>query len=146
MFRNQQGVLEVLVGHPGGPFWAKKDEGAWSIPKGLVEPGEDIESAARREFEEETGVAVTGDMIELGSIVLKSGKEVVAWALEGNLDPASATSNLVSMEWPPGSGRQIKFPEIDRLLWCSIAEAEVRLNRAQTSFLARLMKYLDHPE
>jgi predicted NUDIX family NTP pyrophosphohydrolase len=144
MFRRVGGRLDVLIGHPGGPFWANKNEGAWSIPKGLVEPGEDLEAAARREFEEETGLAVPGEMIELGSVVLKSGKRVAAWAVEGYLDPDVASSNLVRMEWPRGSGRHIEFPEIDRLMWCSISDAKVLLNPAQESFLATLIKKLDH--
>jgi predicted NUDIX family NTP pyrophosphohydrolase len=147
MFRRDRGEIEVLIGHPGGPFWASKDEGAWSIPKGLVEPGEETQQAARREFQEETGLKLgSGGMIPLGSVVLESGKEVVAWAVPGVVDPAGSTSNTVTIEWPRGSGRSITFPEIDRLLWCSITEAGFRLNPAQRPFLARLIKDLDRGE
>jgi len=147
MFRQDRGEIEVLIGHPGGPFWASKDEGAWSVPKGLVEPGEDTQQAARREFQEETGFELgSGGMIPLGSVVLKSGKEVVVWAVSGVVDPAGATSNTVTVEWPRGSGRSITFPEIDRLLWCPITEARSRLNPAQRPFLARLVKNLDRGE
>lgn len=147
MFRQDRGEIEVLIGHPGGPFWASKDEGAWSVPKGMVEPGEDTEQAARREFQEETGLELGGGgMIPLGSVVLKSGKEVVAWAISGVVDTAGATSNTVTVEWPRGSGRSITFPEIDRLLWCSLTEAGIRLNPAQRPFLARLVKSLDRGE
>jgi predicted NUDIX family NTP pyrophosphohydrolase len=147
MFRQDRGEVGVLIGHPGGPFWVNKDEGAWSIPKGLVEAGEETEQAARREFQEETGLPLgSGAMIPLGSVVLKSRKEVVAWAVSGVVDPDATTSNMVTMEWPRGSGRLIEFPEIDRLLWCSVAEAEIRLNPAQRPFLSRLTKWLDRGE
>lgn len=145
MFREDRGELEVLIAHPGGPFWAKKDEGAWSLPKGLVGPDEDPQRAAVREFTEETGFAVPSeDFLELGSVQLRSGKEVVAWAVRGDIDTAEASSNLVRMEWPRGSGRFIEFPEVDRLVWCTPTEAERLLNPAQATFLARLRKSLDH--
>lgn len=144
MFRQDRGRLEVLIGHPGGPFWAKKDTGAWTVPKGLVEPGEDPQQTAKREFAEETGFDPGAErMLSLGSVTLRSGKEVVAWAVPGVVDVGQAASNLVHMEWPRGSGRWIEFPEIDRLLWCSVADAERRLNPAQRTFLARLVKSLD---
>jgi predicted NUDIX family NTP pyrophosphohydrolase len=147
LFRRDRGSLEVLIAHPGGPFWASKDEGAWSVPKGLVEAGEDPEEAARREFAEETGSVVTADeLIPLGSVILRSGKEVVAWAARGSLDPALACSNLVRMQWPRGSDRWIEFPEVDRLEWSSEADAARRLNPAQVPFIARLRKYLDREE
>jgi predicted NUDIX family NTP pyrophosphohydrolase len=145
LFREDRGVLEVLIGHPGGPFWANKQEGAWSIPKGLVEPDEDPMATARREFAEETGFAVPDSpAYDLGSVELRSKKQVVAWAIRGIVDPADATSNSVRMEWPRGSGRIIEFPEIDELRWCAEAEAEILLNSAQKRFIARLRKRLDH--
>lgn len=137
--------IEVLIGHPGGPFWSKRNQGAWSIPKGLVGPGEDPLAAARREFTEETGFDPGhGDVIDLGNTVLRSGKLVEAWAILGDLDPAAATSNLVRIEWPRHSRRFIEFPEIDELRWCSVDEAQKLLNPAQQVFLERLIKYLDH--
>ena len=145
MFRRDRGDVEVLIAHPGGPFWARKDSGAWSVPKGLVEQGEDPEQAALREFTEETGFSVdSGDMFSLGSVTMRSGKEVMAWAAPGAADPAQASSNLVTMEWPRGSGRVIDFPEVDRVAWVSVEQAARLLNPAQVPFLARLMKCLDH--
>jgi predicted NUDIX family NTP pyrophosphohydrolase len=147
MFRRDRGDLEVLIAHPGGPFWAAKNIGAWSVPKGLVESGEDPMVTARREFAEETGFpAGSNELIALGSVTLRSRKEVVVWAVEGDVDPAAASSNLVTMEWPRGSGRTMEFPEVDRLTWCSVDDAERLLNPAQVAFLARLTKYLDHVE
>jgi predicted NUDIX family NTP pyrophosphohydrolase len=145
MFRRDRGDVEVLIAHPGGPFWARKDSGAWSVPKGLVEQGEDPEQAALREFTEETGFSVdSGDIFSLGSVTMRSGKEVMAWAAPGAVDPAQASSNLVTMEWPRGSGRVIDFPEVDRVAWVSVEQAARLLNPAQVPFLARLTKYLDH--
>ena len=147
LFREMGDALQVLIGHPGGPFWASKQEGAWSIPKGLVEPGEEAVGTALREFAEETGHEPSGDeMLDLGEVKLRSGKRVVAWAIRGEMDPSDAVSNLVRLEWPRGSGRFIEFPEIDQLRWCSLAEAETLLNPAQTAFLTRLGKLLDHPQ
>jgi predicted NUDIX family NTP pyrophosphohydrolase len=147
MFRRDRGEIEVLIAHPGGPFWARKDTGAWSVPKGLVEPGEDPQETAIREFREETGSDPGAEaLLSLGSVTLRSGKQVVVWAVSGTVDPDQAVSNLVHMEWPRGSGRWIDFPEVDRLLWCSISEAEWRLNPAQGAFLARLIKTLDRVE
>ena len=139
--------LEVLIGHPGGPFWANKHEGAWSIPKGIVEEDEDPRHAAVREFTEETGFVVeAAELLELGEVTLKSKKRVVAWAVMGNVIPEECRSNMVTMEWPPRSGREIEFPEIDQVRWCTIAEAAKLLNPAQLPFLARLHKRLDHGE
>ncbi len=133
------GGLEVLVGHPGGPYFAAKDLGAWSIPKGEVEPGEDLYQVARREFHEETGhPAPGGPAIPLGSIRQKGGKLVHAWALEGDLDPAAAVSNTFSMPWPPGSASLAAFPEIDRVAWFDPDEARRRLKEAQATFVDRL--------
>ena len=139
LFRRPSGRLEVLLAHPGGPFWAAKDAGHWTIPKGEAEPGEELLAVARREFAEETGhEAPGGPAIPLGDIRQKSGKLVVGWALEGDLDPATARSNTFEMEWPPGSGRLAVFPEIDRVAWFDLAEARIRLKAAQGPFLDRL--------
>src|SRR6476661_9107340 len=139
LFREREGGLEVLLGHPGGPFFAKKDEGSWSVLKGEAEPGEDPQAVARREFAEETGhEAPDGTMLELGEILQKGGKTVVAWALAGDLDPAAARSNTFEMEWPPRSGRTGEFPEIDRVAWFRPAEARERIKETQVPFIDRL--------
>jgi predicted NUDIX family NTP pyrophosphohydrolase len=144
LHRSRNGRLEVLLAHPGGPFHATKDLGAWSIPKGEVEPGEDLIDVARREFREETGHAPPTDgAIPLGTIRQRGGKLVHAWALPGDLDPAAAHSNTFSMEWPPGSGRLETFPEIDRVAWFDLVEARLRLKDAQVPFLDRLVEELD---
>jgi predicted NUDIX family NTP pyrophosphohydrolase len=143
LHRSGDGHLEVLLAHPGGPFHATKDVGAWSIPKGEVEPGEDLVDVARREFLEETGHPVPADgAIPLGTIRQKGGKVVHAWALPGDLDPAAAHSNSFSLEWPPGSGRLEAFPEIDRVAWFDLPEARLRLKDAQVPFLDRLLDAL----
>lgn len=145
LYRHGAGGLEVLIGHPGGPYFARKDAGHWSIPKGEVDGEENLEAVARREFEEETGspvVAPAGDLIPLGDIVQKGGKQVVAWAAEGDLDADAARSNLFAMEWPPGSGRMAEFPEIDRVAWCSPAEARRLLKPTQHPFIDRLEAWL----
>jgi predicted NUDIX family NTP pyrophosphohydrolase len=131
---------EVLLVHPGGPFWAKKDVGAWSIPKGEYEEGDDPRAAALREFEEELGSALPAAtaLIELGTVRQKSGKRITAYAAEGDLDPAAISSNTFEMEWPPRSGRMQEFPEVDRAAWFSIEEAREKLNPAQAEFLVRL--------
>ncbi len=137
------GGLEVLLGHPGGPYFAHRDLGAWSIPKGEVEPGEDLYAVARREFHEETGhPAPGGPPIPLGTVRQKGGKLVHAWALEGNLDPAAAVSNTFSVPWPPGSGTLVAFPEIDRVAWFAPDEARRRIKDAQAAFLDRLRESL----
>ena len=133
-------ALEVLLVHPGGPFWARKDAGAWSIPKGEYEDGEDPRACALREFEEETGTALPpGELIDLGEIRQKGGKVVTAWAAAGDLDAAAVRSNTFAMEWPPRSGRQTEFPEIDRAGWFGVDDAREKLNAAQTEFLDRLL-------
>jgi len=145
LFRRPGPDLEVLIGHPGGPFWRNKHEGVWSIPKGLLDPGEDERAAALREFSEETGRQLDPEaMLNLGSVQLRSGKTVVAWAVEGDLDAAAAVSNPVVIEWPRGSGRMIEFPEIDEVRWCSPQQAVVLLNVAQVEFITRLQEWLDH--
>ena len=137
--RTDDGVIEILVVHPGGPFWARKDLGAWSLPKGEYDDDEDPELAARREFAEELGTAAPeGELLELGEVRLKSGKVVVAWAVEGDLDTAEIVSNTFEAEWPPRSGRRQEFPEVDRAEWFGPDEARVRLNPAQAEFVDRL--------
>ena len=139
LWRSREGRLEVLLAHPGGPVWAKKDIGHWTIPKGELEPGEEFAAAARREFAEETGHEVPKNpLVDLGGITQKSGKLVLGWAVEGDLDPSTAVSNTFEMEWPPRSGIVQRFPEIDRVEWFELGEARVRLNAAQLPFLERL--------
>lgn len=138
LYRRAARGLEVFLAHPGGPFWARRDEGAWTIPKGLVEPGEDPEAAARREFEEETGLRPAEDMLDLGEIRQKGGKRVRAWAWEGDVDPACIVSNEARLEWPRGSGRWITFPEVDRCGWFDPATARVKMNPAQAELVERL--------
>lgn len=137
------GGLEVLLVHPGGPFWARKDEGAWSIPKGEYEANEDALVAARREFEEELGTAPpSGSTHDLGEIRQRAGKLVRAFALEGDLDADSITSNTSLIEWPPRSGRRIEIPEVDRAGWFGLEEARTRINPAQAVLLDRLAERL----
>ena len=132
--------LEVLLAHPGGPLWAHRDAGAWSIPKGEAAPGEDPAAVARREFAEETGHALLGaDLSDLGEVHLRSGKVVRAWACAGDLDPATSVSNTFSMEWPPHSGQMREFPEVDRVTWFDPDEARRRLNPGQVPLLDRLL-------
>ncbi len=141
LYRFRDGALEVLIGHPGGPYFAHKDAGHWSIPKGEVEEGEELLDVALREFEEETGSPVAappGTLIELGEIVQKGGKRVVAWAAEGDLDPATAQSNTFAIEWPPRSGTFIDIPEIDRVAWMSPAEARRFVKETQIPLVDRL--------
>jgi predicted NUDIX family NTP pyrophosphohydrolase len=131
--------LEVLLVHPGGPFWAKKDLGAWSIPKGEHDQAEEAMACALREFEEETGTKPdSSDLADLGTVKQKSGKVVQAYALEGDLDADAIRSNTFTMEWPPRSGRQSEFPEVDRAAWFGLHEARERINPAQAAFLDRL--------
>ena len=133
----------MLIVHPGGPFWARKDAGAWSIPKGEYAEGEDPQACALREFEEETGTALPeGALIELGTAKQRSGKVVTAWAAEGDLDADAIKSNEFEMEWPPRSGRMQSFPEVDRAGWFGLDEAAGRLNPAQAVFLERLREQL----
>ena len=142
MFRRRAGGVEVLLVHPGGPFWTKKDLGAWSIPKGEYSGAEDAFAAAVREFEEETGVAPRGDFLELGELVQPSRKIVTAWAVEGDLDVMKLTSNSFELEWPPKSGRKASFPEVDRAAWLAPAEARKKILPGQREFIARLLAAL----
>jgi predicted NUDIX family NTP pyrophosphohydrolase len=139
LYRLSDGEPEVLIVHPGGPFWARKDAGAWSIPKGEYDDGEDPRACALREFEEETGTALSpAELAELGDVRLKSGKQVTAWAVEGDLDAGAIVSNTFEMEWPPRSGRMQEFPEVDRAGWFGLDQASEKLNPAQVAFLDRL--------
>ena len=143
LFRPRSGRLEVLLGHPGGPFFANRDAGHWTIPKGEADGDEELIAVARREFEEETGhPPPDGDLAELGTIVQKGGKIVHAWALEGDLDPATAESNMFEMVWPPGSGRRQTFPEIDRVEWFDVDEAKLRVKPTQIPLIDRLVEHL----
>lgn len=138
LFRGSKDGLEVFLVHPGGPFWARKDAGAWSIPKGEYSDDEDALAAAQREFQEETGVAVDGDFISLGEVKQAGGKVVKAWAVKHELDPASLKSNTFSLEWPPRSGKIREFPEVDSGAWFSLDEARGKIVKAQEQFLTRL--------
>lgn len=142
LFRQAGSGLEVFLAHPGGPFWAKKDAGAWTIPKGLIEADEDPVATARREFEEETGIRPSPPFLPLGSIRLKSGKLIHAWAWRGDADPAAIRSNMVRTEWPRGSGRWITFPEVDRCAWFDAATAREKMNPAQAELIDRLEHHL----
>ncbi len=130
--------LEVFLVHPGGPFWAKKDLGAWSLPKGELDGDEDPLAAARRELAEETGFTVDGEFRALRPLRQPSGKTILAWAVEGDCDPAELRSNMFSMEWPPKSGKQQEFPEVDRGAWFPLAEARKRIIAGQAPFLEEL--------
>jgi len=146
LYRRRGDGIEILLGHPGGPYFTNKGDGHWSIPKGEPDPGEvetgaDLRAVARREFEEETGSPVPGgldDLLSLGEITQKGGKRVVAWAAEGDLDPAYAQSNLFSVEWPPRSGMFVDYPEFDEVAWLSPDEARRRIKETQIAFIDRL--------
>jgi len=142
LYRQRDSKVQVLLAHPGGPFYALKDAGAWSIPKGEADPGEDLLATARREFAEELGFTPSGDFLPLGSVTLKSGKVVHAWAVEGDWDPSLINSNSFVMEWPPGSGKQREFVEVDRAEFFCIEEARRRINPAQADLLLRLQHLL----
>jgi len=145
-FRFQDNHLEVLLVHPGGPLWAGKDEGAWSISKGLFEENESPLDAARREFKEETGFEVEGIFIELGRIKQPSGKIVFAWAVEKDLDERRIVSNNFMLEWPRRSGIMREFPEIDRAGWFDVESARKKIHKGQQDFIDRLLHALDHPD
>ena len=139
MFRRRRGAIELLLVHPGGPYWARKDDGAWSIPKGFVEEGEDTLVAAKREFEEETGQRPAGQLIALGTFKQPSGKQVSAFAVEGEFDLASFKSNNFALEWPPRSGRMQEFPEADRAGWFGRTEALVKILKGQRPIIEALL-------
>ena len=138
LYRRPPGGLELFLAHPGGPFWRGRDAGAWTIPKGLVAPGEELLDAARREFEEETGIVPREPFLPLGSVRQKPGKVIHAWAWEGDADPAAIVSNTTSCEWPRGSGRSLTFPEVDRCAWFAPGAARAKLNPAQAELIDRL--------
>ncbi|GHF86989.1 putative NUDIX family NTP pyrophosphohydrolase [Amycolatopsis bartoniae] len=139
LYRKENGELQVLLGHMGGPFWARKDAGGWSLPKGEYEPDEAPEAAARREFAEELGLPVPeGELVDLGAVRQSGGKVVTVWALAGDLDPAQVVPGTFEMEWPKGSGRLQEFPEMDRFAWFTLTEAREKLLKSQQPFLDRL--------
>jgi predicted NUDIX family NTP pyrophosphohydrolase len=142
LYRRRGDGVEVLLVHPGGPFWAKKDLGAWSIPKGEYEESEEPLAAARREFKEETGFPAPIDVEALGELTQAGGKIVTAWAAEGDCDPGRLVSNLCEIEWPPRSGRKMQIPEVDRAAWFSLTEARQRILKSQQPFLERLERNL----
>ncbi len=144
LYRFVNGELQVMLIHPGGPFWAKKDEGVWSIPKGIVEAGEDPRDAAKREFQEETGFIVDGGLIDLGEIKQPSRKIVRVFAVEQDIDISGIESNLFSLEWPPKSGNIHEFPEVDRGGWFDVHDARIKLQKGQVGFLDRLMEKLGY--
>ena len=146
LFRYRDKELELFLVHPGGPFWAKRDAGAWSIPKGLCEADEPALAAARREFGEETGFALDGAFIDLGELRQPSGKIVHAWALAQDVDAAALRSNTFTLEWPKGSGVVREYPEVDRGAWFDLAEARDRLLKGQRGFLDRLLERLGHAD
>jgi predicted NUDIX family NTP pyrophosphohydrolase len=143
LFRRCDGHIEVLLAHPGGPFWQSRDEGAWTIPKGGIHAGEDLLTTAIREFNEETGFTPQPPFLPLGSITQRSGKIVHAWAFEGDCDPSHMTSVMTTTEWPPRSGRRIDIPEIDRAQFFSVDAARRAINVAQAELLDRLLQSLE---
>lgn len=143
LYKRRDGVLRVFLIHPGGPFFAKKDAGAWSIPKGEIDEGEDALAAAKREFEEETGCRPEGEFIPLSEVTQKSGKIVRAWAVEGDCDARTIRSNTFTLEWPPRSGRMREFPEVDRAGWFTVGEAKEKINPAQIALLEELLEVLE---
>jgi predicted NUDIX family NTP pyrophosphohydrolase len=142
LFRRCYEMLEVFLAHPGGPFWTNKDAGAWTIPKGELSEGEEPLAAACREFLEETGIEPRGPFLPLGEVRQKAGKLVHAWAWEGDADPSAVKSNVMKLQWPPGTGRWISVPEIDRCAWFNTATANEKINAAQVEFLKRLELHL----
>jgi predicted NUDIX family NTP pyrophosphohydrolase len=142
VYRHRAGALEIFLVHPGGPFWAKEDAGAWSIPKGEFGDDEEKLAAARREFHEETGLALDGVFVELAPVKQSGGKQVFAWAVEQDLDAAAVRSNSFSLEWPPGSGRTQEFPEIDRAAWFDVPLALVKILKGQQPLVLQLLARL----
>ena len=145
LYRHGSAGLEVLLAHPGGPYWSRKEMASWSVPKGIAEDGEAPEAVAAREFSEETGHELTSvaadptkPPLDLGQVALKSGKQIHAWAVEGDLDPELASSNEIEIEWPPRSGQRLLIPEVDRVAWFDVEEARLRAHPAQAAFVDRL--------
>jgi predicted NUDIX family NTP pyrophosphohydrolase len=145
MYRFRDDRLEVLIVHPGGPYWAGKDDGAWSIPKGEYNEGDDVFEEAKREFLEETGIKADGLFKPLSVLKQPSGKKITAWAFEGDCDPLSIKSNTFAIEWPPHSGTQADFPEVDRAAWFEVNEAIRKLSKGQVGFVEELCHILDVP-
>ncbi len=140
LYKRENNALQVFLVHPGGPFFAKKDNGAWSIPKGEIDEGEETLAAAQREFEEETGCRPEGNFLPLAPVKQKSGKTVLAWAVEGACDPGTIRSNTFTLEWPPKSGRMREFPEVDRAGWFTVEEAKQKINPAQAALIDELIR------
>jgi predicted NUDIX family NTP pyrophosphohydrolase len=138
VFRKKKNELQFFLVHPGGPFFARKDEGTWSIPKGEFDDSEDALTAAKREFKEETGIDIEGKFTPLNSVKLKSGKHVHAWAVEGDVDETKVVSNTFEIEWPPKSGKQKTFPEIDKAAWFNLQEAKEKINPSQIALLEQM--------
>lgn len=145
LYRRTAAEPELFLVHPGGPFWAKKDDGAWSIPKGMADPGEDLLAAARREFAEETSFTVDGEFVPLGTYKQPGGKIVVAWAVEGDCDATAVRSNLCTIEWPPRSGRRMEIPEIDRAGWFDPETARRKILKGQKPIIEALLQRLREP-
>ncbi len=143
MYRLREGKIQVLLVHPGGPFWQRKDDGAWTVTKGEIAPGEEGLVTAQREFEEETGIKPDGPFLELTPVKQKGGKLVRAWAFRGDCDPSSIKSNNFTMEWPPHSGRKQEFPEVDRAAFYDLDEAKRKINQAQVSLLEELARKIE---
>ena len=142
LYRSAAHGIEILLAHPGGPFWARRDEGAWTIPKGVPSTGEELLATARREFAEETGAEPAGPFLPLGSVRQKAGKTVHAWATKGDLDADAIVSNTMKTEWPPRSGQWVTFPEVDRCAWFDPETARRKLNPAQAELVDRLLAML----
>jgi predicted NUDIX family NTP pyrophosphohydrolase len=142
LYKRKDNELQVFLVHPGGPFFAKKDEGAWSVPKGEIDEGEDALAAARREFVEETGCGLEGKFVPLSPVTQKGGKIVLAWAVEGDCDADAIRSNTFTLEWPPKSGRVRDFPEVDRAGWFTVDEAKTKINPAQATLVDELVSKL----
>ena len=142
LYRFTNNNIEFFIVHPGGPFWAKKDSGAWSIPKGIIEDTEDPLGAAIREFEEETGIKISGNFIALAPVKMKNGKIIYAFAVEHDIDPTQLSSNTFMIEWPPKSGKQMEFPEIDKGEWFDTETCKTKLNDSQTPFIDELLKII----